>query len=216
MTNIGADAGQTRHFWEAHYQARPNVWSGRPNAVLVDVAAALPPGHAIDLGCGEGGDARWLAGHGWRVTAVDVSATALARAADLAASAGVADRIDFRCQDLAAGFPAGRFDLVSAHFLQSPVAFPRERVLHAAAGAVAPGGLLLVVEHASVPPWSAHRHGDVVFPTPEDTLAALGLGPAPERRWRTERLGIFERQATGPDGQRATVADNVIALTRLP
>jgi len=56
------------------------VWSGRVNAVVSEVASTLVPGDALDLGCGEGGDAIWLAGHGWRVTAVDVSQTAVARA----------------------------------------------------------------------------------------------------------------------------------------
>jgi hypothetical protein len=76
---------------------------------------------------------------------------------------------------------------------------------------VAPGGLLLIVDHASVSPWSwADPH--TRFPTPEETLAALDLGPG---RWRTERLGAPERQATGSNGQAATVTDNVIAVRRL-
>src|SRR5918994_591290 len=86
---------EAERFWEDHYRRRERVWSGRPNAVLVDVAGSLQPGTALDLGCGEGGDAIWLAQQGWRVRAVDVSATALDRAAAEAATAGVVDRIDF-------------------------------------------------------------------------------------------------------------------------
>src|SRR5918994_5866470 len=86
---------EAERFWEDHYRRRERVWSGRPNPVLVDVAGSLRPGRALDLGCGEGGDAIWLARHGWRVRAVDVSATALDRAAAEAATAGVAGRIDF-------------------------------------------------------------------------------------------------------------------------
>jgi len=129
---------QAEQFWEGHYRAHEQLWSGGANPVLVDVAGALPPGTALDLGCGEGGDAIWLAGRGWRVTAVDVSATALDRAATHAATAGVEARIDFQRHDLAQTFPAGAFDLVSAQYLQSPVEFPRDRVLHAAAQTVAP------------------------------------------------------------------------------
>jgi len=152
-----------------------------------------------------------LAELGWRVTAVDVSATALNRAATHAAAAGVETRIDFQQHDLAQTFPAGAFDLVSAQYLQLPVEFPRDRVLHAAAQAVAPGGLLLVVAHASVPPWS-WADPDTRFPTPEEALAALDLSPG---QWGAERLGAPARQAIGPDGQSATDTDTVIAVRHL-
>lgn len=207
----GAGHDETERFWEEHYRRRGRVWSGRPNAVLVDVVGSLPAGRALDLGCGEGGDAIWLASRGWHVTAVDVSATALDRTAAHATDAGVERRIDLQRHDLGRSFPAGAFNLVSAHYLQSPVAFPRDRVLRAAAGAVAGGGLLLVVGHASVPPWSWHAHDRRRFPTPEQALAALGLEPG---AWDTERLGAPEREATGPDGQSATVHDTVIGVRR--
>ena len=206
-------ATEAERFWEGHYRRHERVWSGRANPVLVDVAGPLPAGTALDLGCGEGGDAVWLARQGWRVRAVDVSATALARAAAHAATAGLADRIAFEQHDLAATFPAGTFDLVSAQYLHSPVDFPRERVLRAAARAVAPGGLLLVVGHASAPPGARdHDHPHTRFPTPEEVVASLELAPG---RWRTERLGSPERRAVGPDGQPATVADSVVAVRRL-
>ena len=76
---------------------------------------------------------------------------------------------------------------------------------------MAPGGLLLIVEHASVAPWS-WADPDTAFPTPEQSLAALDLDPS---RWHSEFVGAPEREATGPNGQRATVTDNVIALRRL-
>ena len=195
---------EAERFWEDHYRRRGRVWSGRPNPVLVDVVGSLPPGRALDLGCGEGGDAIWLARQGWRVTAVDVSATALDRAAEDAAKAGVADRIDFQRHDLAVNFPSGVFDLVSAQYLHSPVEFPRVHVLQEAASAVTRGGLLLIVDHASVSPRS--------WATPEQTLTSLDLFP---EEWRTERLEARERETTGPNGQRTTVTDNVIALRRL-
>ncbi|SDQ06983.1 cyclopropane-fatty-acyl-phospholipid synthase family protein [Quadrisphaera sp. DSM 44207] len=205
----GAD-GQAEGFWEAHYRRSPRVWTGRANAVLADVAAPLAPGTALDLGCGEGGDAVWLARRGWRVTAVDVSATALARVREHAAAAGVGDRVVARQHDLARTFPAGAYDLVAASYLQSPVHLPRTAVLRAAAGAVAPGGLLLVVEHASVPPWSWADPG-TRFPAPEEVLASLDLPPA---TWHPERVGAFQREATGPGGQRAAVTDTVLAVRR--
>jgi SAM-dependent methyltransferase len=207
----GEGGSQTERFWESHYQKREQVWSGKPNAVLVDVVGSLPAGTALDLGCGEGGDAIWLAGRGWRVTAVDVSATALHRAATRAAEEGVGGLIEFQPHDLASTFPTGTFDLVSAHYLQSPIEFPSERVLRKAAYAVAPGGLLLVVTHASAPHWS-WADPNTRFPTPEEALANLELGP---QQWRIERLGAPERLATCQNGESATVTDNVIALRRL-
>jgi SAM-dependent methyltransferase len=195
---------EAERFWEDHYCRRGRVWSGRPNPVLVDVVGSLHPGIALDLGCGEGGDAIWLAQQGWRVTAVDVSATALDRAAAEAATAGVVNRIDFRQHDLALTFPSGAFDLVSAQYLHSPIEFPRAHVLQEAASAEKPGGLLLIVDHASVSPGS--------WADPEETLALLDLSPD---EWHRERLEAREREDTGPNGQRATVTDNVIALRRL-
>ena len=100
------------------------------------------------------GDAIWLAQQGWRVTAVDVSATALDRAAADATTASVVYRINFRQHDLALAFLLGVFDLVSAQYLHSPIEFPRVHVLQEAADAVTLGGLLLIVDHASVGPGS--------------------------------------------------------------
>ena len=138
------------------------------------------------------------------MTAVDVSATALDRAAADAATAGVADRIDFQRHDLALTFPSGAFDLVSAQYLHSPLAFPRVHVLQEAVSAVTPGGLLLIVDHASVSPSS--------WTEPEETLAPLDLSPG---EWHTERIEACEREVTGPNGQRTTVTDNVVALRHL-
>ncbi len=210
---LGEGGGsQAEQFWERSYREYERGWSGEANAYLVEVAGPLPPGTALELGCGEGGDAVWLAGCGWRVTAVDVSTTALGRAATRAAAAGVADRVDVQRHDLARTFPAGAFDLVCALYLHSPVEFPRDRVLQQAARAVAPRGLLLIVEHASVSPWSWNRDPHPRFPTPEETLAALDLTPG---QWRADRLDAPERQATGPNGESATVTDTVIAVRRL-
>lgn len=208
----GDDGGSPgERFWERHYLTHTQRPGGRPSGALVRFAGPLPAGTALDLGCAKGDDAVWLARCGWQVTAVDVSATALDRAAENAATAGVLDLVECQRHDLASTFPEGRFDLVSALFLHSPVEFPRTRVLQTAAQAVAPGGLLLIVEHAFVAPWS-WAAPDTVFPTPEESLAALDLDRS---RWRREFVDAPEREATGPNGQRATVTDNVIALRRL-
>src|SRR4051794_28076387 len=75
------DEQLTARFWDERYGSADRIWSGKPNPQLVAVAADLEPGTALDAGSGEGADAHWLAAHGWRVTALDVSAVALERAA---------------------------------------------------------------------------------------------------------------------------------------
>nr|WP_308289839.1 methyltransferase domain-containing protein [Mycolicibacterium mageritense] len=142
----------TAQYWERHYGQRGRIWSGRVNPQLERIAAELPAGRALDLGCGEGGDAVWLAERGWQVTAADVSETALQRAAAEAAARGVSDRISFERHDFSESLPGGGFDLVSAQFLQSPIAMDRAGFLRRAADAVTPGGLLVVVDHGAAPP----------------------------------------------------------------
>lgn len=206
-----SQADDVQAFWDQHYGQRDRLWSGRPNPVLVEMLGSTPPGVALDLGCGEGADAVWLAEHGWRVTAVDVSTTALARAEAAVEEAGMTDRVSFEKHDLARTFPEGDFDLVSAQFLQSPLDFPRAEVLRRAAAAIVPGGLLLIVDHAAPPPWAKNVSHDHYFPPPEEVFAELGL---PSADWDTERLGTAQREAVGPEGQKGVLTDGVIALRR--
>jgi SAM-dependent methyltransferase len=138
-------------FWDSLYDARPAIWSGRANDHLVVEVDALPPGTALDVGAGEGADAIWLAGRGWQVTAVDISAVALARAARDAARAGpeVAGRIDWVHEDLMDWEPPNdHFDLVSVHFFHLAPE-PRRTLFGRLASAVVAGGTLLIVGHSS-------------------------------------------------------------------
>jgi SAM-dependent methyltransferase len=134
--------------WDEVYRREGDevaIWSGEPNGSLVAEVADLPPGTALDVGCGEGGDAIWLARRGWRVTAIDPSGVALARAEAAARAADVAMTwIQAGLLELAV--PRGGYDLVSAQY---PVLrhTPDDAAMVALLGAVAPGGTLLLVHH---------------------------------------------------------------------
>jgi len=132
--------------WDAKYSERDGaIWSGRPNGRLVTEAAGLTPGRALDVGCGEGADAIWLARSGWTVTAIDISYIAVERAREAAERAEVA--VDWvRGDALQAPFPARSFDLLSMQYPALPKAAgePAARTL---LDTVRPGGLLLAVYH---------------------------------------------------------------------
>ncbi|MFG1665496.1 class I SAM-dependent methyltransferase [Streptomyces sp. Y7] len=193
-------------FWEARYRDSGRLWSGRPNKLLVREASDLTPGSALDLGCGEGADAVWLASRGWRVTGVDISHTALERAAGHAVEAGVGDRAVWERHVLGETFPEGSFDLVNAQFLQSPVAFDQRRVLRQAARAVAPGGTLLIVMHGGWPSWQSEPPFEAEFPTLDGVLDELAL---PEADWTVETAEAVRSVSVSPEGVEGHRDDNV-------
>jgi SAM-dependent methyltransferase len=196
-------------FWDEHYRRRTAAPPATVNPRLAELAGPLPPGSALDLGCGAGGDALWLAGRGWRVTAVDISSAAVA--ALRRRSAGVGAPVTALRVDLAEDFPAGTFDLVSAQYFHTPFALDRAAVLRAAALAVRPGGLLVVVDHGSTAPWSWRPDADHRYPTPHEVAEELALDPV---EWSVERADSPRRQATGPDGTTASVVDHVLVVRR--
>jgi SAM-dependent methyltransferase len=132
--------------WDARYSERGGArWSGRPNGRLLAEVAGLPPGRALDVGCGEGADAIWLARNGWTVTATDISEVAVTRAREAAELAGaVVEWV--RGDALRTAFPAGSFDLVSMQYPALPKA-AGEAAVRALLDTVRPGGLLLAVYH---------------------------------------------------------------------
>ncbi|MFE5813405.1 class I SAM-dependent methyltransferase [Streptomyces sp. NPDC056479] len=198
-------------FWEARYRDGGRLWSGRPNALLVREVDDFGPGRALDLGCGEGADAVWLASRGWRVTGADISHTALERAARHAAEAGVSDRTAWERHVLGETFPEGSFDLVNAQFLQSPVELDQQRVLRQAADAVAPGGTLLIVMHAGWPSWQTEPPFDAEFPTLSSVLDELAL---PEAGWTVETLETVRSEHVSPEGVDGFRYDNVWRIRR--
>ena len=196
--------------WDARYSETTRIWSGEPNRRLVEQVAGLPVGRALDIGCGEGADAVWLARQGWSVTALDVSEVALDRTRQHAEEAGLADRVQSAHVDLMAGEPIpDTHDLVSAFFMHVP-----EDVFagfHQRLGAaVAPGGHLLVVGHHPDDLDSGVRrpHGPAMLFTPEQVVAALD--PA---EWSVVVAQVQAREQPGPEGP-VTVHDSVALLQR--
>jgi SAM-dependent methyltransferase len=166
--------------WDARYAEVDRVWSGNPNGTLVTEVAGLPPGRALDVGCGEGADAVWLARHGWDVTALDVSRVALERAAMHAEQAGVQVRW-IHAGLLDASLSPGVFDLVSAQY---PVLrrSPTNQAERALLGAVAPGGVLLVVHHADIDPDDARARGF----DPADYVQPAQVASLLDEHWQLE------------------------------
>jgi SAM-dependent methyltransferase len=203
----------TQEFWDERYGSAGRLWSGQPNQQLVEQACDLAPGTALDAGCGEGADAIWLASRGWTVTAVDVSAVALERAAAQAAAAGdeIASRVTWQREDLLSWDPGWqRFDLVSAQFMHLPGAALKS-VHGRLAAAVRPGGTLLVVaHHPDDMRANVGRSGPLhLFPS-ADELAA-GLDPA---RWQVLTATAIGRPAVDLDGRDVMVRDTVLRAAR--
>ncbi|MET9558437.1 class I SAM-dependent methyltransferase [Streptomyces sp. NPDC006645] len=193
--------------WDDMYRSSDQVSSGNPNPVLVSEVAELPPGRALDVGCGEGADALWLARRGWQVTAIDISATALQRAAGSAADAQ--ERITWTQADLnTTPPPAGAFDLVSLQY------FPlRHRAghttLHHLLDAVAPGGTLL---------FTTHDRADLT-PTedfdPDDYYQPDDITPLLSPTWSVLVDETRPRTNPAPAGTRHT-HDSILRALRLP
>jgi len=202
-----------RAYWEDRYGRPGRAWSGRPNAALVAETAHLPPGRALDVGSGEGGDALWLAARGWQVTGVDISRNALDKAAASAREREDVDpeRLTWQQADLTVWSPPrASVDLVTAHFMHLPLV-DRERLFPALAEGVAPGGTLLVVGHdADALPTGAGRHGDPGMLFTVDEV----VGRLPPEAWRVEVAEVRPRTMTTPDGAKVDVADVIVRATR--
>jgi 2-polyprenyl-3-methyl-5-hydroxy-6-metoxy-1,4-benzoquinol methylase len=206
----------TAEFWDERYAGTDRHWSGRPNQRLVEQVTGLPPGRALDIGCGEGADAIWLAEQGWRVMAVDVSTVALDRTSSHAIQRDVAHRVEVGVYDAMTGEPPlqpAAHDLVTAHFLHVPRP-DFDDVYGRIAAAVAPGGRLLVVAHHpdDVESGARRPHGPGLLFPPEQVLAALGADVA-TGDWEVEEADAPTRDQPTEEGS-VRVRDTVVRLRR--
>jgi 2-polyprenyl-3-methyl-5-hydroxy-6-metoxy-1,4-benzoquinol methylase len=198
--------------WDERYSGEGTIWSGDPNVQLVTEAADLPPGTALDVGCGEGGDVIWLARRGWTVTGADFSAAGLARAARLAEEAGVAERTDWWQVDARAFDAGGRsYDLVTSQYLHPPDAGMVD-VVGRIATAVAPGGHLLVVGHA---PPADPSHLGAHEPNARHRAMFLAADLLPGLPAHFEPLVVEQRpRPRVHDGETIEIDDSVLVARR--
>lgn len=190
-----------RSDWDERYAASELVWGAEPNRfVEQELGATAPRGRALDLACGEGRNAIWLAERGWVVTGVDYSAVAIDRARQLAERRGV--DVDWRCDDLAAfAPPASTFALVVVAYLQVSGEAMRS-ALAGAAGALAPGGELFMIGHARRnldEGVGGPQHPAVLWEPAEieAMLRELGL--------EVDRCAEVTRPVTTPEGEREAI-----------
>jgi SAM-dependent methyltransferase len=195
--------------WDRRYEGRELVWTAEPNRFLVAETETFAPGRAIDLACGEGRNAVWLAEHGWQAVGADFSEVGLQKARELADARGVS--LEWVATDLLEYRPEPQaFDLVLIFYLQVP-AGERQPILRAAADAVAPAGTFLLVAHDSRN--LQHGHGGppnpAVLYTADDVVDDLdGAG------LQIERAERVERPVQTPDGER--VALDALVRARRP
>lgn len=159
--------------WDDRYRGSELLWGAGPNRFLVEETTGLAPGSALDVACGEGRNATWLAEQGWRVTGVDFSRVGLDKARAMAAQRG-AD-IDWVEADLTEWEPPAAYDLVVVLYLQLPADL-RSSVLGRMASSVGPGGTLLIVAHDRSNLTEGHGgpQDPAVLYGPEDVVADIG------------------------------------------
>jgi len=193
--------------WNRRYASADRHATPVPNRFLVTELSGMPPGRALDLACGAGRNAVWLAEHGWRVTAVDFSDTGLAIARELARARGV--EVEWIEADVGSGPPRSRaYDLVCVLYLQLPAAERRAALRHAV-DALAPGGTLLVVGHDVLnltEGWGGPSQADVLF-TPDDIVGEIGS----LRVEKAERV----RRPVEEGGTRREAIDALVRARRL-
>lgn len=195
--------------WDARYAASELVWGTDPNRFVAAELEGLPPGRALDVACGEGRNALWLATRGWHAVGVDFSAAAVERARRLAGEAGVAGAVEFVVGDVVAGpLPEGPFDAVVVAYLQLP-ADGRRAAVRAAASRLGAGGTLVIVGHDSDN--LAHGAGGPQDPAVLYRAADLVADLAGIDGLSVEKAEQVSRPVSTPAGERTALDALVVA-----
>ncbi len=158
----------TRQFWNETWAEDVDRTPGADD-LLVAETECLSPGRALDIGCGAGGNAVWLAEHGWQVTAIDFAGAAIENGRRLASNRGV--QVEFVIAGAATFQPDGQYDLIISFYIQLPPD-QRAQMLSVAAGALSPGGTLLFVGHDKSDPSSGWTDEDMLSLTTPDEVAS--------------------------------------------
>lgn len=198
----------TQEMWESRYSQPDRVWSHDPNAWLIEFAQKIVPGTAVDVGCGEGADAVWLARQGWTVTAIDFAESALRTGAEAAESVEAGDSITWIAKDLSEWAPEpSSYDLVSVQFFHGDPS--ARRAVHRAAWR-ATAGTLIVVGHD--PSNASEGHGgppdENVLYTAEEVVDSLDLTPGGQEVLMAERCARYE------DEPEKVMWDSLVVLSR--
>jgi SAM-dependent methyltransferase len=198
------------HAWDERYASTDLVWSQGPNQFVEAELAALEPGRAVDLACGEGRNALWLARRGWQVTALDFSGVALEKGRQLGGDLDVT----WLQADATTWTDPAAYDLALLAYLQLP-AVERARAVRNALDAVRPGGTFFLVAHDStnLTDGTGGPQDASVLYTAEDVLGDLA-----ESTFEVVRAERVPREVTADDGHggqlRRTAYDALVHLVR--
>lgn len=200
-----------RETWNERYANKEMVWSAEPNRLFADIVGELPAGRALDLGCGEGRNALYLAENGWDVTGVDYSDAGIEKARRLAEHRDVA--VDFRVAD--AGeirLEPRSFDLVAVVFLHTG-ASERDHWLPQAIAAVADGGTFVYIGHDP-----ANIESGVGGPQDPSVLPGVDAISAALTGFAIERADVYRRpvgEDPGHGGDGGVALDTVVVARRV-
>jgi cyclopropane fatty-acyl-phospholipid synthase-like methyltransferase len=202
-------------YWDQIWQGdrAASMGASSTNPHLIREISDLKPGTALEAGCGAGAEAIWLAQQGWRVTAADVTADALAIAAERAAAVGVVDQVTWVEADLSSWEPGTQYDLVTTHYAHP--AMPQLEFYERIASWVAPAGTLLVVGHLHQDYGAAHGHGGDDGPPASASATAAGITQLLDPTvWDVVTAQESRRTLPGSNSHAKTIHDVVVRASR--